>query len=99
MASRPKSLSYRQLDASGVLRALGPITLMLYPPEDLASLERKPMEMIFVLDCSGSMSGQPIAQVRTAIERALKHLQPDDTFQIIRFSNHASTGPTDELQN
>jgi len=55
-----------------------------------ASLPRKPMEMIFVLDCSGSMSGKPIAQAKTAVERALRHMQPDDTFQIIRFSNNAS---------
>ncbi|MHC4675794.1 MAG: VIT domain-containing protein, partial [Planctomycetota bacterium] len=68
----------------------GFFTFMLYPPENLKLLKRKPMEMIFVLDCSGSMSGQPIAQAKKAIERAIKHLQPKDTFQIIRFSNKAS---------
>ena len=68
----------------------GFFTLMLYPPEDLKSLERAPMEMIFVLDCSGSMNGKPIAQAKKAVERALKHLQPGDTFQIIRFSVDAS---------
>jgi Ca-activated chloride channel family protein len=68
----------------------GFFTLMLYPPDSLSSLRRKPMEMIFVLDCSGSMSGQPIAKAKTAVERALRRLEPDDTFQIIRFSNDAS---------
>lgn len=68
----------------------GYFTLMLYPPEKLQALQRKPMEMIFVLDCSGSMSGRPIEQAKTAIDRTLKHLQPDDTFQVIRFSNDAS---------
>ncbi len=68
----------------------GFFTLMLYPPEDLKSLKRAPMEMIFVLDCSGSMNGKPIAQAKKAVERALKHLQPGDTFQIIRFSVDAS---------
>lgn len=68
----------------------GFFTLMLYPPDGLSSLGRKPMEMIFVLDCSGSMSGQPIAKAKTAVERALRRLEPDDTFQIIRFSNDAS---------
>ncbi len=65
-------------------------TLMIHPPDDLASLPRRPMEMIFVLDCSGSMRGEPIAQAKEAIERGLRHLQEGDTFQIIQFSNNAS---------
>ena len=65
-------------------------TLMLYPPDNLSYLKRAPMEMIFVLDCSGSMSGKPIAKAKQAITRALKKLQPGDTFQVIRFSNNAS---------
>ena len=68
----------------------GFFTLMLYPPDNLSYLKRAPMEMIFVLDCSGSMSGKPIAKAKQAITRALKKLQPGDTFQIIRFSNNAS---------
>ena len=36
------------------------------------------------------MSGQPIAKSKQAVERALKRLQPDDSFQIIRFSSSAS---------
>ncbi|MGQ9651735.1 MAG: VIT domain-containing protein [Phycisphaerae bacterium] len=68
----------------------GFFTMMIYPPKDLNNLKRKPMEMIFVLDCSGSMSGRPIEQAKAAAERALRLLEPDDTFQIIRFSNNAS---------
>jgi len=68
----------------------GFFTLMLYPPDNLSQLKRAPMEMIFVLDCSGSMNGKPIARAKQAITRALKQLQPNDTFQVIRFSNNAS---------
>lgn len=68
----------------------GFFSLMLYPPEELSSLQRAPVEMIFVLDCSGSMSGQPIAQAKSAIKRALHSMWPQDTFQVIRFSNNAS---------
>jgi Ca-activated chloride channel family protein len=68
----------------------GFFTLMLYPPENLSYLKRASMEMIFVLDCSGSMNGKPIAKAKQAITRALRKLQPDDTFQVIRFSNNAS---------
>lgn len=68
----------------------GYFTLMIHPPADHSSVERSPMEMIFVLDCSGSMRGRPIEQAKAAIERGLRRLQPEDTFQIIRFSNEAS---------
>jgi len=40
-----------------------------------ASLPRKPMEMIFVLDCSGSMSGKPIAQAKADRGDARQHPQ------------------------
>ncbi|MGB0582487.1 MAG: VWA domain-containing protein [Limisphaerales bacterium] len=66
-------------------------SMVLYPPHNLASLPRQSMEMIFVLDCSGSMSGQPIQQAKSAIRAALSKLHPDDTFQVIRFSDNAST--------
>jgi len=68
----------------------GFFTLMLYPPDNLSHLKRASMEMIFVLDCSGSMSGKPIAKAKQAVTRALKKLQPNDTFQVIQFSNSAS---------
>ena len=68
----------------------GFFTLMLYPPADLKQLKRSPMEMVFVLDCSGSMNGQPIAKAKEAVKRALRKLEPDDTFQVIRFSQNAS---------
>lgn len=68
----------------------GYFTLMVYPPEDQRNLARQPLELVFVLDCSGSMSGQPLKQAKLAVERALGRLQPDDSFQIIRFSSDAS---------
>jgi len=68
----------------------GYFTLMLYPPASLSNVKRAPMEMIFVLDCSGSMKGKPIAKAKDAIRRALRKLGSNDTFQIIRFSNNAS---------
>ena len=68
----------------------GYFTLMLYPPAGLEQLERQPLELVFVLDCSGSMNGAPLAQAKAAILAALERLEPDDTFQIIRFSQNAS---------
>jgi Ca-activated chloride channel homolog len=68
----------------------GFLSMLIVPPADLGSLPRHPMEMVFVLDCSGSMSGEPINQAKNAIKYALDELQPQDSFQIIRFSNNAS---------
>jgi Ca-activated chloride channel family protein len=68
----------------------GYFTLMLVPPKDLASLPRSPMEMVFVVDRSGSMDGRPIEQARAALERGLKLLEAGDSFQIIDFSDTAS---------
>jgi len=69
-------------------------TFVLQPPRDLVRLERAPLEMIFVIDCSGSMRGAPLAKAKRAIRSALTRLENRDTFQIIRFSDRASTfGP------
>lgn len=66
-------------------------SLLLVPPKEVAGLERQPMEMVFVLDCSGSMNGRPMEQSKAAIHTALDRLNASDTFQIIRFSDSAST--------
>jgi len=68
----------------------GYFTMMLVPPKDLASVPRNPVELVFVLDRSGSMDGVPMQQAQTAISRGLSRLQPGDTFQIIDFSNDVS---------
>jgi Ca-activated chloride channel homolog len=68
----------------------GYFTLMLFPPMEVGNLTRQPLELVFVLDCSGSMEGRPLAQARAAIARALRLLRPGDTFQLIDFSERAS---------
>jgi Ca-activated chloride channel family protein len=72
-------------DATG-----GYLTLLVQPPDQLRELPRQPLELVFLLDCSGSMSGAPIAQAKAAVELALQLLGPQDSFQIIRFSERAS---------
>jgi len=68
----------------------GFFSLVVYPPRQQQELRRQPLELIFVLDCSGSMSGQPLKQAKAAIEWSLKHMEARDTFQIINFSESAS---------
>jgi Ca-activated chloride channel family protein len=47
-------------------------------------------ELVFVLDCSGSMDGMPIETAKKVVSRSLDTLGPDDTFRILRFSDQAS---------
>jgi Ca-activated chloride channel family protein len=68
----------------------GYFTLMLVPPAELSDLDRAPMEMVFVIDCSGSMHGGPLTLAKQAVKRALRSMQPGDTFQIIRFAQNAA---------
>ena len=68
----------------------GFFSLMLIPPRVAADVERHPLELVFVIDASGSMSGRPLAQAKEAVATALDRLGDDDTFQIIRFSEGAS---------
>jgi Ca-activated chloride channel family protein len=67
----------------------GYFTLMLFPPDSLKDLPRKPLEMVFTLDVSGSMSGKPIEQAKAAVRYALRNMRPDDSFNVIRFAGNA----------
>jgi Ca-activated chloride channel family protein len=64
--------------------------LMFQPPAAPKPDTVTAKEMVFVMDCSGSMNGEPITLSKKAVRHALQNLNPDDTFQIIRFSEAAS---------
>src|SRR4029453_17292932 len=64
--------------------------LTLHPPAELENLQREPVELCFVLDTSGSMGGRPIELSRRAMHKALDRLRPQDSFQILRFSESVS---------
>lgn len=90
---RWKAAGKRVLPALATHRegATGHFALMIQPPESLGDVADTPREMIFVLDCSGSMQGPPLAAAKRALTRCLRRLGGNDTFQIIRFSDRAST--------
>src|SRR5262249_8888552 len=67
----------------------GYFTLILYPPGTLSDIPRQPLEMVFTLDVSGSMSGRPLDQSKAAMRYALRHMDARDSFQIIRFGDTA----------
>lgn len=68
----------------------GYFLLMFQPPETPAPEQVTAKEMVFVVDCSGSMSGEPLSLVKKAMRYALDNLNANDTFQIIKFSETAS---------
>ncbi|HEX8915916.1 MAG TPA: VIT and VWA domain-containing protein, partial [Humisphaera sp.] len=49
--------------------------------------EPSPTETVFVLDCSGSMMGDSIAQAKAALELCLRSLNPGDAFNVCRFGS------------
>ncbi len=61
----------------------GYFELTLQPPGDLGGGAHQPLEMIFVTDCSSTMTREVMAQARTALARALRRLAADDTFAVV----------------
>jgi Ca-activated chloride channel family protein len=49
-----------------------------------------PKDVVFLMDTSGSQSGEPLAQSKQLMYRFIKGLNPNDTFTIIDFSNTAT---------
>jgi Ca-activated chloride channel family protein len=44
-------------------------------------------EVLFLLDCSGSMGGESIEQARRALSLCVRALSTDDTFNVVRFGS------------
>ena len=64
----------------------GFFTLILQPPDKVATEDRTPKEIVFVLDTSGSMGGFPIEKAKEAMKLSLDGLYPEDTFNLITFA-------------
>jgi Ca-activated chloride channel homolog len=60
--------------------------LAAYPPT-VQPTERMPVEMLYMIDVSGSMTGTSIEQAREALLQALDRLRPSDRFGILRFNS------------
>ncbi|MEM7099409.1 MAG: VIT domain-containing protein [Pseudomonadota bacterium] len=68
----------------------GYFSLLIEPPVNVDESLVIPREMVFLLDCSGSMSGLPMLASKKFMSQALRQLRPTDTFRIIRFSDSAT---------
>lgn len=55
---------------------------------------RGPMEVVFLLDCSGSMAGLPMEQAKVGLKACLGCLEPGDRFGIVAFgTRHIAYAP------
>ena len=62
---------------------------MIVPPA-AEPIAPTPRDVTFVIDTSGSMAGNSIAQAKAALGLALDRLTPEDRFNVIRFSDRTT---------
>ncbi len=67
----------------------GTFLALLSPRLDLEPSKVLPKDVVFVLDTSGSMEGEKIAQAKGALRDALAGLNPGDRFHLVRFATDA----------
>src|SRR6185503_5801915 len=82
--SQPQTALFLSPDARG---SETHFMLVAYPPSVERLAERAPLELIFLIDVSGSMSGTSIEQARTALLQGLDRLRPGDRFNIVAYSD------------
>lgn len=70
----------------------GTFALTIMPPRR-DTLVRKPRDIVFVLDRSGSMSGWKMVAARRAVARMIDSLDDADHFSVLTFDNVVETAP------
>ncbi|HZN32431.1 MAG TPA: VIT domain-containing protein, partial [Pirellulaceae bacterium] len=68
----------------------GYFMLMIQPKEDERLTKSPPREIVFLVDVSGSMSGEPTNKVIQAMQGMLKLCREKDTIQVITFASQAN---------
>lgn len=76
-------LTYRAPDEDGFF------LLIVTPPDQSTPETVIPKDLVFVLDTSGSMSGEKIEQAKEALRFILENLNPEDRFAVIAFSDYS----------
>ena len=75
------------------------LMLFVQPPADVAPAMVRPKEMVFLIDRSGSMWGEPLDTAKAVIVKALRKMGPDDTFQLIAFDSTTESMSPASLPN
>ncbi|MFN2285761.1 MAG: VIT domain-containing protein, partial [Anaerolineae bacterium] len=63
--------------------------LMLTPALETETRRVLPRDILLVLDTSGSMDGEKLEQAQDALAYVLRHLNPEDRFNVVAFSSGA----------
>jgi Ca-activated chloride channel family protein len=69
----------------------GYFAMLLSPPRTLAEPVVPRRFVQFVVDTSGSMAGDKIAQAKAALRSFVRSLRPDDVFQVVTFASSVQT--------
>lgn len=77
----------------------GHFMLMLEPDAQVDPGDIAPKEIFFVVDNSGSMSGQPMEVAKETVRQFVAGMNPGDSFQIMKFSETASSMSREPLEN
>jgi Ca-activated chloride channel family protein len=64
--------------------------MLLASPKPDANLKPIPKDVVFVLDRTGSMSGDKIEQAKSALKYCLNALKPYDRFNLVTFNENAT---------
>ncbi len=64
----------------------GYFTLIVQPPAQVKPKDVSPKEMMFIIDCSGSMRGFPIEKAKRTMRMCIEQMNPDDTFNLVSFA-------------
>lgn len=67
----------------------GYFMLMIQPKLDAELAEAPPREIVFLVDISGSMRGEPTQKVKETMHHFLRNTKPNDTLQVITFASWA----------
>lgn len=77
----------------------GHFAIYLIPAVNYQQNEIVPKDVVFLMDTSGSQSGDPLAKSKELMRRFINGLNPNDTFTIIDFANTATALSPQPLAN
>ena len=83
----------------GAKDEVGTFVMTLEPPRTVRAADVTPKEMIFVVDTSGSMMGEPMDKAKAAMRYALNHMGPKDSFQVLDFASGVAAMADAPLEN
>jgi len=69
----------------------GVAAVAIFQPRFAGGRQPQPLKLVIVIDCSGSMEGDSMAQAKNAVEIILGRLQPDDRIGLIAFGSEVFT--------